>query len=213
MRFRVRHPSERVRRAQGSGESRTALLSELTPVSEEALVAVCGGRAVVTECVPLDGGREALIEFVDQPSMLLAFERLKVATLPGGAHARFPNSPWGMTLIGLRIEEAWRRVDPDYFPAKEVKKDPDGRASSESVSSVSRRGRSRSRSRSLERERERDRDRDKERDRDRDRDRERDRKHRHRSRERERERERRRHYRSRSRSPDRRSSREYYRRR
>lgn len=91
-RFRRRHgPSERIRRAQPESVHRTALISELPAAAGgEELVALCGGSAVVSDCFILEGGSEALVEFVDRPSMLLAFERLKVATLSNGNHAKYP---------------------------------------------------------------------------------------------------------------------------
>lgn len=146
-RFRRRSPSERIRHAHNLGDSRTAILTELTTVSEDTLVAICGGRTVVRECMVLEGGREALIEFVDEASMLLAFERLKIATLPDGTHARLPFLSCSMSLTQFRIEAAWRRVDPDYCPAKEVKRESDRRTSSESGSSSSLAPKARSRSR------------------------------------------------------------------
>lgn len=55
----------------------------------EKVVALCGGRDVVIDVRLLEGSKGALVEFVDRATMLLAFERLKIATLPNGSRAKY----------------------------------------------------------------------------------------------------------------------------
>jgi hypothetical protein len=105
-RFRRRQSSEPVRRPYPESVYRTALIRELpSMVEKEALEVVCGGATVVSEIVMLDGS-VALVEFIDRPSMLLAFERLKVATLPDGSHARYPFKD-GINAVGLKKLGNW----------------------------------------------------------------------------------------------------------
>lgn len=104
-RFGARRASERIRAAHPEAAHQTALIQGLpSGTTEEAVVALCGGAAVAKSAVLLDGGERALVDFADRPSMLLAFERLKIATLPDGSHAH--------------IGEAWRHIDPDHLPYK-----------------------------------------------------------------------------------------------
>lgn len=50
------------------------------------VITLCGGTTVVRMVQPLDNST-ILVEFIDRPNMLLAFERLKVATIDG-VHAK-----------------------------------------------------------------------------------------------------------------------------
>lgn len=98
-RFRLRSsPSDQLRRLYSESTHRTAILSDLPSVSTEDLMTVCG-RGNVADIVMLESGW-ALVEFLDRPSMLLAFERLKVALLPDGSHAKYPYK----SIMRLRIK-------------------------------------------------------------------------------------------------------------
>lgn len=109
IRFRSHKPSERVRRTLSTlnAPTRTALVTGLNDaLSEEEIGVMCGGTGAILEVVKLDGGREALVEFTEDSGILLAVERIKIAAITKG--------------LTPRIEEAWRRIDPDYVPVKDL---------------------------------------------------------------------------------------------
>ncbi|PJF19359.1 hypothetical protein PSACC_00872 [Paramicrosporidium saccamoebae] len=88
IRFRLGRPAERLLHCEMN--SRTAVLVGLPRSDPTEITVLCGGTTVVRMVQPLDAGT-VLVEFIDRPSMLLAFERLKVATIDG-VHAKYPRS-------------------------------------------------------------------------------------------------------------------------
>lgn len=138
-RFRLRTASERLRHCEAA--SRTAYVYGLPRSDIEELMALCGGAEVVSAVQPINEN-SALVEFVDRPSMFLGFERLKVATIEG---------------VCAKVEEAWRRVDPDYHP---VMKEQERRKSEENRANTTVDRRDHRDKRDISRERRRSRSRD-----------------------------------------------------